>query len=398
MGRTLTASIYRRIGYASIFLILLAANFISGCTGEKANKINEEIGKISRAYVPDDRTDIYKISGTILKGDTILLKGETTIAEAKSAVIKTLSDQGNNLIDSISILPDTNVSTKYLGLVTLSVINLRKEPDHGSELVSQALMGTPVSILKRYNSWLLIRTPDRYISWTEQSSVRPVSRDEMSEWKNSDRIVFEKNSGWVYSNIAETGVVSDLVSGSIMARTGDAGSYSRVMLPDGREGFVIKSSIVPFDMFFSGDFISGEDIIGQASSLIGIPYLWGGSSAKGVDCSGLVQTIFFMNGLIMSRDASQQAQYGDSIDISGDFGKLRPGDLLFFGKPHKIIHVAIYKGNGEYIHSSGRVMVNSLDSTKSNYSSYRRNSLVKALRILNSPDPGIVRVREHPWY
>ncbi len=381
-----------------ILLIFPALSFFSGCKVNEADKINNQISEISRTYVPDNRTDICNINATFLKGDTVLLTGETTVTEAKSAIIKSLDDYGKFLIDSISILPDTSVNPRYMGLSTLSVINLRKEPDHSSELVSQALMGTPVMILKKDHSWLLVRTPDRYISWTEQSSVRPVSLGEMSVWKNSDRIVFEKNSGWVFTNIAETGVVSDLVSGCIMARTGDARTYARVMLPDGREGFVVKSSIFPFDQFLNRDSVSGEKIINQASSLMGVPYLWGGSSAKGVDCSGLVQTVFFMNGLVMSRDASQQALYGDSIDISRDFSSLKSGDLLFFGRPDRISHVAIYKGGGEYIHASGRVMVNSLDSTESNYSSYRKNSLVKALRILNSPDPGIVPVIKHPWY
>lgn len=381
-----------------IFLIIPGLFFLPGCAGNHEVRINEQISEISHRYVPDKRTDICNINAKILSGDTLLLKGETTVPEARDAVINTLDSYGKKLIDSVSILPDTVVNPKYMGLATLSVINLRRDPEHSSELVSQALMGTPIMILKSDHSWLLVRTPDRYISWTEQSSVRPVSRDEMSVWKNSDRVVFDKSSGWLYSNVAETGVVSDLVAGCIMARTADARSHARVMLPDGREGFVVKSSITPFNQLLGRDSVSAEGITGRASLLLGVPYLWGGSSSKGVDCSGLVQTVFFMNGLIMPRDADQQALYGDSVDISKDFSKLRTGDLLFFGSRQKISHVAIYKGETEYIHSSGMVRINSLDSTKNNYSSYRRSSLVKALRILNSADPGIVPVRKHPWY
>lgn len=381
-----------------IFLILPGIFFLWGCSGKDENKINEQISEISGKYVPDNRTDICKINAKLLSGDTLVLKGETTLPAAKEAIIKTLDSLGKKLIDSVSILPDTVENPRYLGLAMLSVINLRRDPEHSSELVSQALMGTPVMILKKDHSWLLVRTPDRYISWTEQSSVRPVNWSEMSEWKTSDRVVFDRSSGWLYSNIAETGVVSDLVAGCIMARTADAGTHARVMLPDGREGFVVKSSITMFNQLFGRDSVSAEGITGRASLLLGVPYLWGGSSPKGVDCSGLVQTVFFMNGLIMPRDADQQGLYGDPVDISKDFSRLRAGDLLFFGNPQKISHVAIYKGETEYIHSSGMVRINSLDSTKNNYSSYRRSSLVKALRILNSHDPGIVPVRKHPWY
>ena len=214
--------------------------------------------------------------------------------------------------------------------MNLSVTNLRKEPDHSSELVSQAIMGTPVMVLKNDGSWALIRTPDRYISWTERLSLRLVTTEEMQEWKRSDRIVYEKNSGWMYSNIAETGIVSDLVSGCILARIGGSGAYSRVVTPDGREGFVESSAIVPFDQFRQKKAEAGEDIINRASLLTGVPYLWGGSSSKGVDCSGFVQTVYFMNGLILARDASQQALYGDQVDISQNFSALQcRGSFIF---------------------------------------------------------------------
>lgn len=379
-----------------LFLILVICCF-TGCK-DRVTEMNATITSVITTYIPDKRTDIGNIEAYKFNKDTVVLKGETTLEKLRSEIINTLDNQDYFLVDSIVVLPDTSVNKRYLGLATLSVINLRKEPDHSSELVSQAIMGTPVMLLKEEGSWYLVRTPDKYISWTERSSVRAVTAGEMKEWRNAERVIFEKNSGWLFSNIAETGIVSDLVNGCILARTGEAGSYDRVMLPDGREGFVLKSSVTLLDQFLKVYPAAGEEIISRASTLIGIPYLWGGSSSKGADCSGLVQNVYFMNGLIVPRDASQQALYGDSVDISDGFSALQPGDLLFFGSPKRISHVAIYKGDNEYIHSSGRVMVNSLDSTRNNYSSYRKNSLVKAMRILNSADPGIVPVNEHPWY
>ena len=87
--------------------------------------------------------------------------------------------------------------------------------------------------------------------------------------------------------------------------------------------------------------------------------MWGGSSVKGVDCSGFVQSVFFRNGLILARDASLQALHGSPVDITAGFGNLRRGDLLFFGSKENgiahVTHVAIYLGNSDYINSSGRV-------------------------------------------
>jgi gamma-D-glutamyl-L-lysine dipeptidyl-peptidase len=378
-----------------IALLLAVVHIFTGCTG-KLGKAEQETASVFEKFVTDSRTEIFRVESFRKTRDTIVLKGETTLPEAKEELFKALNNHGINLIDSILILPD-HAEQRQSGLTILSVINLRKETDHASELVSQAVMGTPVQILKSVGSWLLIRTPDRYISWTERSSVRPVSSGEMDEWKKADRMIFTGNSGWIYNNIAESGVVGDLVAGCIVARTGEAGDHYRVMLPDGREGFAAKRHLVAFSEFIMEE-TATDGILARAASLMGVPYLWGGSSAKGYDCSGYVQNVFFMNGLVVPRDASQQAQHGQTVDISGNFGGLRPGDLLFFGRPDRISHVAIYAGGGEYFHSSGRVMVNSLDSTRANYSRYRRNSLVKAARYTGAEDAGVVRVSEHPWY
>ena len=76
---------------------------------------------------------------------------------------------------------------------------------------------------------------------------------------------------------------------------------------------------------------TGESIVRCALKLIGLPYLWGGTSSKGVDCSGFSKTVYYLNGLILNRDASQQALHGMHVDLSEGYGQLRPGDLLFFG-------------------------------------------------------------------
>ena len=118
---------------------------------------------------------------------------------------------------------------------------------------------------------------------------------------------------------------------------------------------------------------------------------------KAVDCSGFSQSVYYLNGIILLRDASLQALHGLNVDISSGYGQLRPGDLLFFGTKENsklhVTHVAVYKGDREYINSSGRVMINSLDSTRSNYNGYRVNSLLSAKRIIGvNDDPGIVSI------
>lgn len=293
---------------------------------------------------------------------------------------------------------------KDMGLVTLSVINIRKEPGHASELVSQSILGTPVLILKTNDSWLQIQTPDNYIGWTTDSSVRPMDSVEIAGWKEATKVIYMENTGWLYDTTSEkSGVVGDLVGGSILEKIGESNGYVNLILPDGRKGFVEKQKVMDFDSWEKTVTCTEESICKTALTYLGIPYLWGGSSTKGADCSGFVQSVYFRNGVILQRDASLQAMHGLQIDISDGYSRLRKGDLLFFGSKENgishVTHVAIYLGNLEYINSAGRVMINSLDPTQMNYNSDRMNSLLMAKRIIGvGHDSGIVPVNKHPWY
>ncbi|MBK7627642.1 MAG: SH3 domain-containing protein [Bacteroidales bacterium] len=154
--------------YLFFFLLVLACN---SCSPVPENKFQSEIDRIALKYIADKREAICNITAATYGKDRIIVKGETTIPEIKSDIINALAKSDIGLIDSIIILPDTSLYKKCFGVVTLSVANLRKEPMHKSELVSQAILGTPVIVLKTEESWVLVRTPDKYISWTEKSSL-----------------------------------------------------------------------------------------------------------------------------------------------------------------------------------------------------------------------------------
>jgi gamma-D-glutamyl-L-lysine dipeptidyl-peptidase len=389
----------------SFFLIVWIIFSIEGCKSslEKTVRAQVLIDSISEQFLPDHRMGISDIKVQIGGEGAFILTGETTNPLEKYVIIKTLSNQVNNLIDSIIILPDTINNKKYTGLATISVINIRKQPDDRAEMVSQALLGTPVRILKNEKSWLLIETPDHYIGWTESYSIEKMTVAEMTEWKHSKRVITLENSGWVYESPDESDLIGDIVAGCIFVKKAENQGYTEVRFPDGREGYIRSKSVMDFNNWRVNINCTEENIVRSASTFIGLPYLWGGSSSKAVDCSGFSKTIYYLNGLILFRDASQQALHGLNVDITSGYGQMKPGDLLFFGSMENselhITHVAIYRGDSEYINASGRVQINSLDSMRSNYNSHRAKSLLAVKRIIGADDdPGIVRVDSHPWY
>jgi gamma-D-glutamyl-L-lysine dipeptidyl-peptidase len=378
---------------------------MTGCNPPpgKISGIQSEIDSIAGIYIPDKRMGICDIKVTQGDGGALILTGESTDPQALMAVIKALSNRNKNLIDSVLILPDTTKCNRYYGLVTLSVINIRKDPGHDAEMVTQAVLGTPVLILKEDDGWLQLQTPDRYIGWAEMASVEPMTAEQIAEWKKSERMITLVNSGWIYTSPDESGVVGDIVSGSIVTKAGESKGYTKIRLPDGREGYINSKALIDFSKWKTEVKCSEESVVKYAASFTGLPYLWGGTSSKGVDCSGFSKTVYFLNGIILLRDASLQALHGADVDISDGYSNLRKGDLLFFGTKRnskmRVTHVAIYIGDSEYINASGRVIVNSFDSTRSNYNDYRINLLLKAKRIIGvNDDPGIMPVSEHEWY
>lgn len=378
--------------------------FLYSCKGHSVAQLQEEADKISTKWVPDRRLGICNIQVIKRWDGKVVLRGESSIPEAKNEVINSLDKYGIYLIDSILILPDTLKTERYFGLVTLSVINLRKEPDHASELVSQSILGTPLKVLKNSNGWMLVQTPDNYVAWTESASVRPMSEKEMSEWKKQPKVIYLENTGWIYKDISDKNAVTgDVVGGSILARTGEINGYISVVLPDGREGFVEKQKTADFDTWKKNCQCTQTSVCSVAITFMGLPYLWGGTSPKAVDCSGFVQSVFFRNGYILQRDASLQALHGTTVDLKDDYINLQKGDLLFFGSTKDgrmhVTHVGLYLGGKEYINAAGRVMINSLDPASPEFVDYRLQSLLEAKRIIGvENDKGIVSVSSHPWY
>jgi gamma-D-glutamyl-L-lysine dipeptidyl-peptidase len=373
-------------------LFLIAFCFILPAIPQEKqmNETEKKLNEIKQKHIPDTRLAVFHITTHEENGNKII-SGATNLPEVKSEIEQVFS--GSEYKTDIELLPSKNLSDKLFGVINLSVANIRTKPDHAAELATQALLGQPVKVFQKKGGWYLVQTPDKYVAWCDDDGVELMNDKELMQWKTAKKIIYTLTSGFSYSEMDANSVpVGDLVKGDILKWISDEGDFIKVEYPDKRIAFVSSSESEYFDKWIADLNPTAENILSNAYSLMGIPYLWGGTSVKGMDCSGFTKTVYFNNGIILSRDASQQVLHGKQIDISEGFDKLLPGDLLFFGSKatdttkERVTHVAIYIGNNDFIHASGRVRINSLDKNKDNFSSYRFNTLLRAKRILNAAE------------
>lgn len=358
---------------------------------------DDVIKDVKQQYAPDTRVAVWSVTADKQSGNSVVLRGKTDNPDAKDALLRGLKAVNIAYKDSITLLPDATVEKPW-ALVTISVACLRGEPRSGAELVSQAIMGTPVKVLECDGGMSRVQTPDGYIAYVTDSSLQFLSAGEFSAWKKARRVVVTANLSMAYEKPEENidAAVSDLLLGNILEYKGETAGFVQVSLPDGRTGYVKKMDVKEFSEWAKQNF-DMPTIERSARRMMGTPYLWGGMSAKMADCSGFVRTAYFSNGIILQRDASQQALTGKKIDPKKWRTEAEPGDLIFIGtKSGKVTHVAMYIGNGKYIHSSGRVKINSMDKSASDFLDYNFLSMSRIKGEVGTK--GIVAVRNHEWY
>jgi SH3-like domain-containing protein len=381
----------------TLILSLALAVSLGGVAQTVSQRVNDAISQTKTKYAPDKRQIIYDVKAVYAKDSSVTITGKTSEASVKQQLFDALKAQGVKAKDELKVLPSDEWAQPRI-----SVACLRVNPGHEAEMATQAIMGMPIRALEKDGSWWHVQTPDGYIAWVIDNSLAPKTDAEMKAWREAKRLVVKS----VYQTRAYTSaeangvrdVVTDLVSGNIVEGSFDNVVNGRVQitLPDARVCWVDTVDVTPIEQWAAQDF-DADVILNQAYSMEGTPYLWGGTSIKTLDCSGLAKVSYLANGIILMRDASQQALTGTRIDAK-DWRSCQPGDLLFFGnaKTRRVTHVAIYDSNGNYVHSSGRVKRNSIDPESPDYLT---TPFLHAVRINgNIGTTGITYARNHPWY
>lgn len=370
-----------------LFLYLISLFILNYCSFDKKvpKKFADAVEEIKTKYAPDKRVALFNVE-YVYQDNKLIVNAETNIHDA----IEDLQSAADNLLDKnsyelkISKLPSAELGDSIFAIVNVSVANLRRAAKHSAELIDQSTMGTALKLLKRVNGWYLVQTPYDYLGWTGSASFVRCAKDELNRWQNLKKVRVKSNYAQVFSRMSNSSFpLSDAVFGSELKYIRSAGAWYRVALPDGDEGFIEKKYCELTDKSLKQKRININQLIETANSFLGIPYLWGGNSTKGLDCSGFSQTVYKSQGILLPRDANMQVELGDEIVPNEDFSNVKKGDLLFFGPTKdRITHVGISLGGPVFIHSSGTVHINSFSKSDNNFNNYRFTTLRYIKRLV----------------
>jgi hypothetical protein len=264
------------------------------------------------------------------------------------------------------------------GVVCLAALDVRRRPGHGSEMRSQLLLGEVVHVRRRAagGDWCLVENEaDGYRGWVRAWGLVEVTARRAGAWRR--RASARVSRIWAEARVepGRGALVSPLVWGNTVIPGRSRGRHREVELPDGRRGWVESRALVVGNRRPPG-------LAARVRDLLGVPYLWGGRTPVGMDCSGFVQLLLGEQGYRLPRDAADQERSSRRL---GSRDRLRAGDLAFFG-PAKApaAHVGVLLGGGYYAHARGRVRINSLDQ----YNQLYDNVLGSQFRGLRRPRAG----------
>lgn len=372
------------------------------CSMAQDNDVNRVLQAIREKYAPDRRVAVFDIR-LLNENDSIVLEGETSLPEAYADL---LEQAGDSVKNNVRLLPDEATGEKTWGVVYNSVEKLHSGNSYASETVSEVLLGMPVRLLDKKGGWRRVQTPEGYIGWVSEA-IAPMTETEWRDYLRKPKVVVTSLFALAYEKAdVEASTVSDLVVGDMLTLKGTRGRFYRVAYPDGREAYVRQSDAKELDKWLKEIEFTRQGIVETAMRFKGIPYVWGGTSSKGLDCSGFAKLVYFLHGIILPRDASQQVFTGKLIDEMGDFDNLQPGDLLFFGSKasdedpkERVVHVGISIGNKRFIHASDYIRISSFDPQDPLYDSCNAGRYLRAKRMLGEAGTkGVEPILENKFY
>ena len=290
---------------------------------------------IRRRTVPDRRLGVFDVTVDEQDG----LAGVTTSRDALSALRRLAADAQQPI--AVQPLPDPKLAAAGAAVVTAAVAPLQAAPGVRAERVTEALHGETLALLERREDWYRARAPDGYHAWVHAGYLRTGTDEWAADWleRATERVLGAELR-------LEDGRVR-LPLGARLAARRD-GSMETA---DGRTGEIVSGVVRP------------ASEAGAEARLLAppewalrwfgtAPYLWGGRTDWGTDCSGLVQSVYAFRGQALPRDTDLQLAVGTEVPLTRDGRGYEAGDLLFFTEQGRVSHVALWTGSGHIVHAS----------------------------------------------
>ncbi len=239
-------------------------------------------------------------------------------------------------------------------MVSNNLLDLRAEPDHSSERINQLFFGQPVKITTRRKGFARVCQFDRYTGWVDERFLTPVAKSEFIDWPAQTNAVISRAAGAACLDAdGRQAAPYLLLYGTLVRISRVRHNLARIILPNGDRRYVKSAHIRPINRNRKPN-LTGSRLLAEARRFLGVPYLWGGVSPLGFDCSGLVQTLLAGFGIGFPRDTCRQIEAGKKVERDS----IKTGDLLFFDR-----HVGLAIGRYRLLHSSrggGGVRINGL--------------------------------------
>jgi cell wall-associated NlpC family hydrolase len=312
------------------------------------DRIERAIDDIRRKWVPDGRLGVFHVAVTPDIGAqhaAPLLTGVTSDRSALEALRRLASDAG--LAEEVRLLPGWAVGEDAAAVVTAALAPLVGDPRLDTARVSEALHGECLEILERQGGeggggeWLRVRAPDAYVAWLHAGYVATGPADWARDWTE------RASARGLGAEIQTAGGRRRLPVGARLALRRDG----TVELADGVAGTVAGGAVRPeAELRVEARHLALPELAQRWFG--GAPYLWGGRTEWGIDCSGLAQAVYAARGIQLLRDSDQQFGQGREVPLSTDGAGYEAGDLLFFTEGGRVSHVALWAGAGRIVHSA----------------------------------------------
>jgi gamma-D-glutamyl-L-lysine dipeptidyl-peptidase len=361
----------------------------------RGDEANDSLYRLRQDRFGDTRSTLFQVKARPAKEapEVIQLSGKVMISNQRLAAlqaVKAVQPEMTVSSEAVEILLDKKTPW---ALVNRPVTDLRREPRSLAERVNQSLLGEAVRILESQETWSLVRTErDGYLGWIHTAALYPCSAEQVTAYQSAANVRVLAELLTAYHEPASETNAGKLPFGTLLPLVEQSGAYSRVRLPDGRLWWAETSGLLPQARWPKPDPDGIAFTLKLMKRFIGVPYMWGGRTSFGYDCSAFAGTFWAFMGIDIPRDADQQFRAGQSVE-----GSRQPGDTLYFGDladevPDErqigrfggINHAAISLGGDELIHATGAVWgvtYNSLDPASPRYRPWLLSHLAGARRF-----------------